>query len=83
MKLQTVGICMKPDQPQAAGLVRGLEKWLEERGLRLVLDEDAAVHTGGSGVSPRQLKAPVELSQASAPSVTAINNVSAPLCSSQ
>lgn len=61
MKLQTVGICMKPDQPQAAGLVRGLEKWLEERGLRLVLDEDAAVHTGASGASRAEVVGSADL----------------------
>lgn len=46
MKLASVGICLKPGQPQAAGLVRGLGKWLEERGLRVVFDEDAAEPAG-------------------------------------
>jgi len=52
MRIRTVGICMKPDQPQHAGLVRGLVKWLETRGLAIALDEDAAVPVGASG-APR------------------------------
>ncbi len=61
MKLHSVGICMKPGQPQAGGLVRGLEKWLEERGLRLLLDEDAAEHTGGEVASRDEIVAGVDL----------------------
>ncbi len=52
MKLESVGICLKPGQPQAAGLVRGLGKWLEERGLRVAFDEDAA-EPGGEPGTPR------------------------------
>lgn len=52
MKLRSVGICLKPGQPQAAGLVRGLGKWLEERGLRVGFDEDAA-EPAGETATPR------------------------------
>jgi NAD+ kinase len=47
MHFRTVGICMKPDRPQDAGTVRGLAKWLDERGLRVLLGENAAEHVGG------------------------------------
>jgi NAD+ kinase len=52
VKLRSVGICLKPGQPQAAGLVRGLGKWLEERGLRVGFDEDAA-EPAGETATPR------------------------------
>lgn len=51
--LRGVGVCLKPDQPQAAGVVRGLEKWLAQRGLRVLLDEEAGGFVGRPGV-PRE-----------------------------
>lgn len=46
---RSIGICLKRGQPQAAGIVRGLEKWLAERGLPVHLDEDAAECVGRPG----------------------------------
>jgi NAD+ kinase len=37
MVIRSVGICLKPNQPQIAELVRALEAWLAERGLEVVL----------------------------------------------
>ena len=61
MALQSVGICLKPGQPQAAATVRGLEKWLGERGVRVALDEDAAEQTGGAGTPRERLVRAVDL----------------------
>ena len=37
MVIRSVGVCLKPSQPQIAELVRALEAWLVERGLEVVL----------------------------------------------
>jgi NAD+ kinase len=52
VSIRAVGVCLKPGQPQAAGAVRGLVKWLDDRGLRVLLDDDAAEGTG-SAATPR------------------------------
>jgi len=44
--LRTVGVCLKPGQPQAAGAVRGLVKWLQQRGLRVIADDEVGEVTG-------------------------------------
>ncbi|HVP28562.1 MAG TPA: NAD(+)/NADH kinase [Myxococcota bacterium] len=59
--LRRVGICLKPAQPQAAGSARGLAKWLTDRGLEVVLDEDAGDAVGAPGVPRAELGACVEL----------------------
>jgi len=46
MVIRSVGVCLKPNQPQIAEIVRSLEEWLVERGLEVVLDEQAANATG-------------------------------------
>jgi NAD+ kinase len=43
---QTIGICVKPDQPQLAELVDGLIEWLGERGVQVRLDRHAAALRG-------------------------------------
>lgn len=42
MQVRAVGICVKPEQPQLADFVGELEEWLRERGVRVVLDSQAA-----------------------------------------
>jgi NAD+ kinase len=37
MVIRSVGVCLKPNQPQIAELVRALEAWLVERGFEVVL----------------------------------------------
>jgi len=44
--IRTVGVCLKPGQPQAAGAVRGLVKWLQQRGLRVIADDEVGEVTG-------------------------------------
>ena len=58
---RSVGICLKRAQPQAAGVVRGLEKWLAARGLAVRLDEEAAEWIGRPGESREDLAAAVDL----------------------
>ncbi len=40
--IRTVGLCAKPDSRAAAEAARGLDKWLRERGLRVIADPFAA-----------------------------------------
>jgi NAD+ kinase len=54
--IRAVGVCLKPSQPQAAGAVRGLVKWLQQRGLRVIADEEVAEATG-EPAQPRALLA--------------------------
>ncbi len=44
--IRRIGICLKPDQPQAAELVRSLVKWLDERGLETRGDTACATASG-------------------------------------
>jgi NAD+ kinase len=48
MLIRSVGICLKPNQPQLADAVRSLEAWLVARGLEVVLGKQAASATGVS-----------------------------------
>lgn len=41
MPIRSLGLCVKPHQLQLAEVVRELEKWLAERGVAVVPDEDA------------------------------------------
>ncbi len=58
---RSIGVCLKRAQPQAAGIVRGLEKWLLERGLVVRLDEEAAEWVGRPGEVRAELAAAVDL----------------------
>ncbi len=57
----SIGVCLKHAQPQAAGIVRGLEKWLLERGRTVHLDEEAAEWVGRPGEAREALAAAVDL----------------------
>ncbi len=59
--LRSVGVCLKPGQPQAAGHVRGLVKWLRERGLDVLLDDDAGEAAGSAGRARDELGGRVDL----------------------
>jgi NAD+ kinase len=61
MAIRSVGLCVKESHPDAGGTVRGLGKWLEARGLRVVLDEDAGVLVGAPGRPRDALAAEVDL----------------------
>jgi len=59
--VRSVGLCVKESHPEAGGTVRGLGKWLEARGLRVVLDEDAGALVGAPGETREALAAEVDL----------------------
>jgi NAD+ kinase len=61
MMIRSVGVCLKPDHPQLADLVRGLEKWLGERGLEVLLGREAAAATGVPGLARSELASKVDL----------------------
>jgi NAD+ kinase len=51
MQFRSIGISVKPDQPQLAELVVTLCRWLRERGVEVWLDDQAAGFTG-EGATP-------------------------------
>ncbi len=61
MAIRSVGLCLKPDQPQAAELILELEKWLGERGYRVLLDPAAGAATRRKGCPRGELAAQVDL----------------------
>jgi NAD+ kinase len=61
VKLSSVGICVKRDQPQLAERVATLEEWLHDRGVEVVLDREAARWLGRQGAELEDLAARVDL----------------------
>ena len=61
MNIRSVGLCVKASHPEAGGTVRGLHKWLEARGLAVLLDEDAGELTGTPGRTREQIGAEADL----------------------
>jgi len=61
MEVRSIGVCVKPDQPQLADSVRALAKWASERSLEVVLDPEAGRWVGVSGAPRHELAARVEL----------------------
>jgi NAD+ kinase len=49
MTIRTIGISLKSDQPQIGGLVRELEKWLQDRSIEVLLGPHAAEASGLPG----------------------------------
>jgi NAD+ kinase len=49
MEIRSVGICVKPEQPELAELLRALEKWLGERGLEALPDPESGRSTEAAG----------------------------------
>ena len=44
--IETVGIISKPRIDHAAPLIRGIVQWLEERNIKVRLDEESARYAG-------------------------------------
>jgi len=61
MVIRSVGVCLKPDQPQLAEVVRTLEAWLSERGIAVVLDEQAAAASAASASPSSEIAEKVDL----------------------
>jgi NAD+ kinase len=61
MEIRRVGICVKPEQPQLADLIRALEKWLVERGLEAQPDPESGRWTGAPGLPRGELAGRVDL----------------------
>jgi NAD+ kinase len=61
VKLSTVGICVKRDQPQVVERVATLEEWLQDRGVAVLLDREAARWFARAGLPLEELVARVDL----------------------
>ena len=61
MDIRSVGICVKPSQPQLAGLVRELEQWLVARRVEVVPDPEAGQWTEAAGAPRRELAEKADL----------------------
>jgi NAD+ kinase len=59
--IRSVGICVKPSQPQLAALVRELEQWLVARRVDVVPDPEAGQWTEAAGVPRRELAEKADL----------------------
>jgi NAD+ kinase len=47
--IRSVGLCLKPDSPQAGAAARTLDKWLSDHGVLVALDHEAARWLGREG----------------------------------
>ena len=61
MKIKTIGVCLKPSQPQAAETVRALVEWLGVRGIETRLDAESAKLIDGSAEETAILAAETDL----------------------
>ncbi len=61
MTIRKIGISLKPDQPQLGGLVHEIEKWLRDRGVEVLLGEDAAKASGLPGMPRSEIAGKVDL----------------------
>jgi NAD+ kinase len=61
VKLSSVGICVKRDQPQLAERIAELDEWLRKRGALVLLDHEAARWLGQPGVGLEDLAGRVDL----------------------
>ncbi len=61
MTIRTIGVCLKSDEPRAAGLVGRLMKWAEQREISVLLDEDAAQGTERPGLPRPEVCAAADL----------------------
>jgi len=61
MEIRRVGICVKPEQPELADLLRALEKWLLERGIEALPDPESGRSTEAPGTPRGDLAARADL----------------------
>jgi NAD+ kinase len=61
MAIRSIGVCLKPDQPQLGAIVRELQKWLQDRGVEVLLGREAGLATGLPGMVRSELADQVDL----------------------
>ena len=61
MKVRSIGVCVKPDQPQLAEAIRALAKWAAAHAIEVVLDPEAGRQTGLPSEQRHELAARVDL----------------------
>ncbi len=61
MAFRSIGICIKPGEPQLGSVVTELEKWLRERGLEVVLGTRSAAATNSTGLQFPELSERADL----------------------
>ncbi len=61
MAIRSIGLCLKPDQPQLGVVVRELQKWLRDHGVEVLLGREAAQATGQEGMARSELAEHVDL----------------------
>jgi NAD+ kinase len=61
MEVRSIGVCVKPDQPQLAEAIRALAKWASERGIEALLDPEAGRSLGAASMQRHELAARVDL----------------------
>lgn len=61
MVIKSVGLCLKPNQDQAAKTIRDLQQWLQDRGMEVFLDKQAASFCEGEGQTRPELAGQVDL----------------------
>lgn len=61
MDIRRVGVCLKPDQPQLADVVRTLEAWLVEHGVEVLQGPQAAAATGTAPTPRSELAEKVDV----------------------
>ena len=61
MAIQTIGIALKPDQPRLGSAVRDIAKWLQDRGVALLLGPEASKASGLPGMPRSELADKVDL----------------------
>ncbi len=61
MAIRTIGIALKPDQPRLGSVVREIAKWLQDRGVELLLGPEASKASGLPGMPRSELADKVDL----------------------
>jgi NAD+ kinase len=61
MEVRSIGVCVKPDQPQLGDSVRALAKWASGRGIDVLLDPEAGRCSGAPATPRHELAARVDL----------------------
>jgi len=61
MAIRTIGIALKSDQPRLGSVVREIAKWLQDRGVELLLGPEASKASGLPGMPRNELADKVDL----------------------